>query len=688
MPGFTLLNSLFLWGLTAAAVPVIIHLIKRNRAVKVNFAAIRFLQVEPDERYKSQRVKQLILLLMRVVALIILAFAFARPFFADKNTGAFWGEQSSAKVILIDNSYSMQRGDNFQKAVANAQDLLRTTNPRDRVAVMQFSGVSEVVGDVETNARGLANTLGNRLQVSARATNFQQAMQSAETVLLESPNSERMIYIISDFQKSGWESLNPYWRLTEGIGVNFIPVENENTINVGVVDVLVTRDERQSSRGTILARVQNFSEKKAKTAIHLFIKNKKMSLRNVNLEPGEEHTVKFSKVALRGVQVSGYVSAVCEDDELSPDNYFYFTLENSQKVKILAVNGEPNRDVVKDELFYLERAVNLPEIAKYSLEKTTPRKLKSYNFSDYRVILLANVKDIKRKIVERLKFYVRNGGGLILALGDQVNVNIYNSLLEELSPAVFNNRAFQKVQREDGVILAEMDYQHPVFRLFAESGQSDPGSVRFYQYIHVTPSQPEAVLASFDDGGAAILERKIGDGKVLLFTSSLDNEWNNMPVKSLYLPLFYQMIQYVAAESKGQKSYLVGNPVSLPGIIGSQISVEKMTIKLPSGDEVKPESDFFEALNEPGIYEVTAKNKSSYFAVNVDAKESNLTALSPNDLQAKAAELSSPDVQVASINGSELSGQIENRQKLWRFAILFAILLLVGETWLGNRTYR
>ena len=139
MFGFSFLNSVFLWGLAAATLPVVIHLIKRDRAVKVPFAAIRFLQEDPDKKFKSERLKQILLLLLRITALAILALAFARPFLSGEQAATFWGQQSQAAVILVDNSYSMGVGDNFKIAVGQAKDLLSDFRIHDEVEVVQFA---------------------------------------------------------------------------------------------------------------------------------------------------------------------------------------------------------------------------------------------------------------------------------------------------------------------------------------------------------------------------------------------------------------------------------------------------------------------------------------------------------------------------------------------------------------------
>lgn len=686
MFGISFLNSLFLWGVAAASVPIIIHLIKRNRAIKLPFAAIRFLQIEPSERFKSQRLKQILLLLMRMTAFVLLAFAFARPFFKDVETRSVWGDEPEAAVILVDNSLSMAYENNFPEAIAKAKEILSSFKAGDNVTVMQFTEDTDTVAEGVRNFSNMADRLQERFSLSLQSTNYMQALQAAEVALLESPFESKSIYLISDFQKSAWKNLNPHWSIQSGINLNFIPIENIEFSNIAVSDVHVSRKNESARRGDVLVRIKNYGGEKKKGNVVLSINNKKISQRKIALPSSEEEIVHFMNVRFPQGNAYGYVD-IASDESIASDNRHFFVLEKRARAQVLAVNGEPNRDAAKDELFFLDRAINLPNLAKYSLIKTTPTKVNKYDFSNYRAVILANVKDLDRSALQRLSYYVRAGGGLILALGDNVKPTLFNRLFRDLTPGSLNHLAFKSVNRENGTIIAEVDYQHSMFRLFADPGQSDPSAALFYQYFTAEPLNEEFVLAYFDDGSPAILERKVGAGKVILFTSTLDAEWNNLPVKAFFLPLIYQTLDYVASEKKGQKSLLVGDSVPLRS---AQMSPKKQdcSIKYPSGKKVEQAEDIFDDTAEPGIYEIQKSRKTSYFAVNVDPRESDLTSVSQGDLQNMAAEVMGLDDRPVALVSARLDSQQEKRQKLWRFAILAVVLLLVGETWLANRTYR
>ena len=683
------LNSLFLWGIAAAAIPLIIHLIRRSRPVKLPFAAMRFLQMEPDKRVRNQRLKQILLLLMRMTALALLALAFARPVLEDSKA-VIWGEQPEAAVVLIDHSLSMAYEDNLQRALQEARKLLGGFQAGDQVAVMRFAETAQMVEQAERGFPALAARLERMVPLSHRSTHYLAALQAAEAWLLDSPLQRKTIYLISDLQKSALSNLATRWELQPGIELRVLPVHPNHPSNVAVADVLVSEKSRGVRRKDVLVRVRNYGKEKERVTVSLHLNDKRVSRKRTTLLPDEEKLVPFKNVVFPLGLAAGTV-ALEADETLTADNRFYFVSESRAQPEILAVSGEPNaRDVTQDELFFLERAINVPRLAKYKLVKTNPQSLGQYDFNNYRAVILANVKDLSRSVVERLVYYVRGGGGLLLTLGDRTNPTIFNRIFRELTPATLTGQAFHTADRRNSVIIAEVDYQHPVFRVFADPGNGDPSVAQFYQYYRSEPVQPHAVIASFDDGAPALLERQLGTGKVLLLTSSIDSEWNNLPVRSLFVPLVYEMLDYIAAKSKGQKSYVVGQPVTIEDFARGPASTG-FQILTPSGKVTNLDSEYYDATDEPGIYVVKKRNQSrklGMFAVNVDRLESDLAPLSPEELLARFQPEAQPEIQAASVSPAQAHAQLESRQKLWRLFILLVVLLLVSETWLANRTYR
>jgi hypothetical protein len=453
-----------------------------------------------------------------------------------------------------------------------------------------------------------------------------------------------------------------------------------------IVEVLISDRQGEKARPEVLVRVLNQSEEASEAALTLNLNGNTVKQARIALAAGEEKTATFKDMPVTSNLSSGFVE-ITNRDAIAVDNRYYFVWESQANSQVLAVDGEPDKDIVRDELFYLERAINFPGVSKYTLVRTTPSQLRQHDVSRYQAVLLANVNDLSSSQLDRLTSFVQRGGGMLISLGDRVNLSLFNRKFAELAPAELEKLAFQRLDRTEGAIVAGVDYQHPIFRLFADPGQTDPSVAKYYQYIVASPATPESVLASFDDGNPVLLERRVGQGKVLLFTSSLDGEWTNVPVKAHFVPMLYRMLDHIVAERYKQQSYLVGEPVLLPGYIVDSDDTD-IAIELPDGRTAVLQSEYFEQTDMPGIYAVAKSGKANFaFAVNVDTRESDLTPL-PQEEIANLAVTLSEDAGSTAVAAGVAVEQSEREQKLWRFTLLFVILLLLVETVLANRTHR
>jgi hypothetical protein len=374
-------------------------------------------------------------------------------------------------------------------------------------------------------------------------------------------------------------------------------------------------------------------------------------------------------------------------DAIPADNRFYFVLRNRGKVHLLGISGEPPQRLGRDELFFVDRAFNLPGGSPFELVSIYPNSLVEQSLTDFQVVLLANVKTLDRRSVERLEYFVRAGGGLMISLGDQISSSYFNRAFADLAPATVDKPHFDVISRDRSLLLAQAEYYHPVFRAFEDPGHGDLAAAHFYQYFQVKPVEGADVLARFDNGDPAVLERSVGEGKVLLFTSTIDNEWSDLPVRPLFLPLLYQAANYLAPTEGQQATYLVGQPA----ILGAQDGTSQIEIRTPSGAVVAADrgQGYFAATQEPGIYEIRAGQERRYFAVNIDPDEVLGQRLDPEAFVDRFISRETGLNTATLASGAEVvDKEMENRQQLWRFLLIGVLVLLLGETFLANRTYR
>jgi hypothetical protein len=235
-----------------------------------------------------------------------------------------------------------------------------------------------------------------------------------------------------------------------------------------------------------------------------------------------------------------------------------------------------------------------------------------------------------------------------------------------------------------GGTLAAVDYAHPVFELFRGPHSGDFSSARFFRYRPLEAK--DGVLARFDDGGVALAEKVVGKGRVLVWTSTLDASWNDLPLQPVFLPFLHRLVEHAAAHVESRPWHMVGEALDLSsdGALGQK----EAAVIGPSGEKSRlPAGSRGIELTVPGFYEVRSLETSApvrLAAVNVDPAESDLAALDPEEL---AGTLTRADDarEPRRTEPAPTTEEHEGRQALWRAVLMAAFVLLAAETVLSNR---
>jgi hypothetical protein len=371
-----------------------------------------------------------------------------------------------------------------------------------------------------------------------------------------------------------------------------------------------------------------------------------------------------------------------------------------KNVRALLVNGAPSSVPYRDELFFTVRALNPGPQSDSSIvpDVITPEGLGPKELADYDVVLMANVARISERVARKLEGFVEEGGGLYLALGDQVETDNYNQQLSGLLPKPLR-RIKRLAERNDPdapvkiTRIGSSRRKHPVFRAFDMPGGTSLQSVGVYKYMLLNPSPPEqsTVLLSYKDGTPALLERRVDKGRVFLLTTTLDRAWTDLPVRSAFLPMIRRSILYLArrATSEGDAAHTVGEPVTIDA---SGLVDDRAVLRGP--DEIRhviePQKGEISFTPErAGGWEVwTGEGEGSdnrlddlAFSVNVPTAESDLGGLPDGALAAWTKSDAETD-------GGQSGGGAEANKKrvnVWP-ALLFAVTLaLLLETIIGTR---
>ena len=366
-------------------------------------------------------------------------------------------------------------------------------------------------------------------------------------------------------------------------------------------------------------------------------------------------------------------------DALARDNVFHFVVSPGEPVRTVVVN----RAGAERESLYLLRALSIGDTPRVEITERTSDTLSDNDLRVATVVILNDVP-VSDTLADRLARFVIAGGGLLFSSGPHASWPAARAdVLPGLPGAI--------VERTSGpsARLGALEYSHPVFELFRAPRSGDFSSARFYSYRAIDkPVAP--VLARYDDGTPALMERKAAEGRVLLWTSTIDLGWNDLPLKPVFLPFVHTVIRYLSDYAEPPSSQTVGQVV--PALRAAHVATSSRgaTIALaPSGARLTlGAEDGAIELGEQGFYEVRTQGAgpetATVLASNVDLSESDLTAMDPRELI--AAVIGRPATGPNGFAEPRPTDDAQAQaQRLWWYLLVAGGLLLAAETLLSNQ---
>jgi Mg-chelatase subunit ChlD len=671
------LSPFLLFGLGAIAVPIVVHLIQRERKRVIEFPSLMFVQKVPYQSVRRRRIRHWALLLMRAAAIALIVAAFARPFLPASAAAALAATGGSREVvILLDQSASMGYGDRWERAQAEAGRVIDSLGPTDRATLVLFDRNAEE-NIRATSDRGRLQAALRASKVTAGGTRFSPALKLAESLLAESTLQRKEAVLISDFQKTGWSGSDDV-HFSDDVTLTPVSVATETVSNLAVPSVTFARSSfSNQERVTITAGIANKSGTAANNVpVSLEIDGRVIETLPVSVGPNASASLSFSPFTLTEPSVHGVVKA--GDDPMPVDNTFDFILKPSQSVSVLVIDsGDGNSS------FYLSKALGIGNTPTFNVDvvpsgRATPQMLQG------RAAVVINDTMLPPGLAGgALKRFVENGGGLLVATGEHTNwpPNDADMLPGQLGPVI---------DRMDGrgATIGFRDYSHPVFEVFKAPRSGDFSAARVMRYRSLQPGPDTRVLARYDDGGIAAAERRVGAGRVILLTTTLDDSWNDLELKPVYLPLVHQLIRYIARYEQSTSWATVGQVVDLSTMLQSQ---GDRVVVTPSGERRQSgagDPSILE-LNEHGTYEIraaaTPSARPEQIAVNIDPAESDLAAMDPSELVATATGRATQAAAATQAPAELTPEEAEKRQGIWWYLLAAGFALLVAELVVANR---
>jgi len=689
----TFLNPLVLFGLAAAAIPVILHLLNLRKLRVIEFSTLTFLKELQQSKIRRLKLRQLLLLLLRTLLIISIIFAFARPALRGTMLGNFGSHANSTVVYILDDSFSEsasdEHGERFKQAKDATKKLIDLLKEGDEAFLIKLSDLPKGTIDPATHDFNALARAVYETKVSMVRHPLDEAFSLASRLLMQSHNVNKEVYLISDLQRTLFAyhpgvQINPS-SFGPQTNVFVVSLGSKNISNVAVDSVdVVTKILEQEKPVTIKSWVRNFGDLPLRDYV-------------VSIYSG---SVEFSVIPKRTGNIRGYVEL--EADNLEADNRRYFSLHIPEQINIgLVAQSATDAQFVRLAL----RAGNSDSgKSVVNISQTTPEKFPFLDLKKVDVLCCINVPSFNTREADRIREFVAQGGGLIIFPGDNAQIHEYNTgLLSSLQiPPI--QALSQNPDSTSRISFRDIDIDHPIFSTMFEkeirrgiSSREVVESPSIAKSIRRTSGRQGRTIISLSDGTPFLSEHSLGQGRILFYSVAPTLIWSDFPLKPVFAPLVFRSIVYSMSHGEDPQSFIAGEEVGLKidrdisnkdnqFKITAPDSVEEVIRSVPSSAKQAAASISFEPkrFTLPGHYVLrNGTTEISVISINTDQRESDLRKVNDDELAALWKSAGIPPTSVKFIeNNSEIEKDILQSRfgvELWKYCIMAALLFALLE---------
>lgn len=698
------LNPLLLLGTLGIAVPVVIHLLNRYRYRQVDWGAMELLRRALVVRSRRIRLEDLLLLALRCLAVLLLALALARPVLTPAGTPGLGGQGGAGAVIAVDVSFSMDHRpgvqSRFDRAAERVRDVLKTLPPGSPTSLVLLGDQPRILlNNVGYDADRFEEALKNAAPLPERL-NLEVGLEKVHEFLREMTAPSKECYLVTDAQLSTWGQLSARSRQTLGEmaaagRVFFLPVASDQTENLALTRFeLASGELRTGVPVRFEAEVSNPGIRpRENVSVSLYVNDASVAQGVIErLEPGRSQTVSLRA----GFNREGVVrlAARLGPDELTADNARHLVADVRGRPRVLYASA-PSAEAPRGGKDYLLTALRPNEAEGLPVDAVSWLDLPKHPLANYRVVVLANVPDLADEQLSALYHYVRQGGGLIVFLGDNVQPALFNARMrqekEPLAPADLVEVVTKAEDRPTGWAVEPAD--HPLARVLAPLPSEEVAEARVMRWFRLRPGEgSRSVLKVSGRDEPLVVERPLGRGRVVLFAAAAEEEWTNMVFRPPLYPLLLRGAVTYLSRQAHERPLTVSQPLVVPLPVSEERPVASVTFRDPKERTftAPPVSRDGQTLAEvavadqPGFYEVRYADTAPplFAAVNVDAGESDLRGLN-GDLLTEAFQGLSLRVVPEGENLEAVVRESRVGRELWKELLAAALVVLVLEGFLA-----
>ncbi len=685
MGGFSFLFPAFLAGLAAVALPILIHLIHRKKSKVLPFSSLRFLRLVEKRIARRRRLEEYLVLLFRALALALLALGLASPV---SRTGK-GGRTAVARVLVLDDSMSMSLAPAggptlMERAKETARALLAPLTSRDSAALVPLHPgkaeprLSRNISLLKEELRRRKATLGD--------TPLNEGIRRGLALLRGAAAAVKDLVILTDCQARAVREVRAsrlLARLPKGARLFLASPREAASSNLTLQSVLV-RPLPSSGRGhRVLVTVSNGSTLRASATLTLEVDGAARARRDIQVPPGGTVDLPFDLPDTGDRLRRG--RALLSADELPADNQRWFLLPKRSPLPVLVISGASSSIPRLDPAFYLVRALGPGEESTLAPERVSPAEAGTRDLSSFGALVLADSAPLPAETALSIRKYMERGGGVLAFLGPAAEADTFSRILPGTSfrvgPVVGDEKGENRTYH-----LTALDRRHPALApLFATSPPVRLGLAGIYRYRRLTGIPRGArVLARFSGGDPALAEIRAGRGRLLIFASTANPEWNDLAWRVSYVPLLHSLVHFLAPKGPaGEEEWFTERPLVLSWPSREEAPLE---VVLSAGGtrravEAKGVGGGVEfplgVLHEPGVAELELRGRGrtskTGICVNVDPAEGNLERDPWKDFPGKRIPLDDPaeaaKIVAAGLEGVSLSDPL----------VVLALLFLLAE---------
>jgi hypothetical protein len=715
----TFLNPLVLFGLVAAAIPVILHLLNLRKLRTIEFSTLSFLKELQQTKIRRLKIRQWLLLLIRTLIILSIVFAFARPALKGALFGRLGASAHSSVVLIFDDSFSLagsdQNGELFKQAKDKIEKLIDVLNDGDEVYLIKLSDLPNATIDPATHDFTALRTVVRESKISSVTRSIDEAANLAEKLLAKSKNANKEVYVVSDMQRTLFgsskadsaisaDNRNKYFLVEVGI---------KEIDNIGIDSVEVTSKILEIGKPTnITAIIKNFSSTPVSNyVVSAYLENVRAAQQSVHIERWGTSTVNLRVIPKHPGILKGYVES--ENDALEQDNRRYFTISIPERINVVLVVDNPADSHFPLLALQVGKSDSLQSLI--NVQQVTSAKFPAVDLKKTDVLIVMNTQGITAIGMKSIKEFLERGGGLVIFPSSHFQVVEYNAeFLPSLSiPPV--NAVTGNSNSLASVSFQRIDLDHPLFNTIFDKAQ--PGNAPGNQVIEsptiITALQRQAgkfghPIITLTDGSPFLSEHTLGSGKILFYSVSPVLAWSDFPLKGIFVPLVYRSVLYTAIRGTGTQSFITGDDAIL-SLRQSASSDGQYTLFSPDGTQelIVPSNesslrDSMPTATEriilpmsgiafvkpravvPGFYDLrSGATILSVFDVNIDERESDTRKISSGAMEdfwkkrgIEPKIIPSVD-QAAQIQSTVLESRFG--VELWKYLLVLALILIAIE---------